>query len=287
MAPSDKKIDENKESEARAVDEAEATADAAMLSNLLQRAPTTEALLSQIDGPSLTSYTAEESTYVGRSLPIVAGGDLEVPIQVPIAGSMVHYEVELKSHDIMFEITAEREEGVTVVKVRTDCVLCVFAFVTCSSHTRFQELSRVKAAESSPLSQKFLVGSVPCLLTFRWDNGFSWMREKVVSYHITVTPPNRESVIKGRRRRAIPCLKAVQDDLQELKVQIQNVTTDKEEKRKRVEKLKKQLEEAEENLQTVEKEETMLVEREALRKEQEKHLLQRVEKGWPDEKASA
>ena len=110
-------MNENRDSEARAVDEAEATADAAMVSHLLERAPTIEALLQQIDGPSLTSYTAEESTYVGRSLPIAAGGDLEVPIQIATAGSMVHYEVEIKSRDIMFEITAEREEGVTIVKV--------------------------------------------------------------------------------------------------------------------------------------------------------------------------
>ncbi|GAX12390.1 hypothetical protein FisN_2Hh221 [Fistulifera solaris] len=252
---------ENSESEARAVDEAEATADAAMVSNLLQKAPTIEALLQQIDGPSLTSYKAEESSYVGHNLPITAGGDLEVPIQIAIAGSMVHYEVELKSHDVVFEIIAEREEGVTVVK----------------------EASRVNVAES-PISQKFLVGSVPCLLTFRWDNGYSWMREKVISYRITVTPPNRDSVIKGRRRRAIPCLKAVQEDLTELKAQTQMVKAEKETKRNLVEKLKKQLHDAQQELENAEKEEAILVEREKLRKEQESALLQRVQKGWPDEK---
>ena len=136
MALPEKKMNENRDSEARAVDEAEATADAAMVPNLLKRAPTIEALLQQIDGPSLTSYTAEESTYVGRSLPIAAGGDLEVPIQVSVAGSMVHYEVELKSHDIMFEITAEREEGVTIVKVRAGqsvsfCFEIWHKFLTC------------------------------------------------------------------------------------------------------------------------------------------------------------
>jgi hypothetical protein len=114
------KWNEHSESEARAVDEAEATADAAMVSNLLQKAPTIDALLQQIDGPSLTSYRAEASTYVGHNLPITAGGDLEVPIQIAIAGSMVHYEVELKSHDVVFEIIAEREEGVTIVKVGAD-----------------------------------------------------------------------------------------------------------------------------------------------------------------------
>lgn len=110
------------------------------------------------------------------------------------------------------------------------------------------------------------------------------MREKVISYHITVTPPNRDSVIKGRRRRAIPCLKAVQDDLQELQRQTKTATADKEAKRKLVEKLKKKLDEAQEDLEMAEKEEKALIERESLRKEQERILRQRVEKGWPDEK---
>ncbi len=139
----------------------------------------------------------------------------------------------------------------------------------------------------SPISQKFLVGSVPCLLTFRWDNSYSWMREKVISYRITVTPPNRDSVIKGRRRRAVPCLKAVQKDLQELKLQTKTAKAEKEAKRNLVEKLKKQLEDAQEDLKNAEKEEAALLEREKLRKEQESALLQRVQKGWPDEKASS
>jgi predicted nuclease with TOPRIM domain len=113
------------------------------------------------------------------------------------------------------------------------------------------------------------------------------MREKVISYRITVTPPNRDSVIKGRRRRAVPCLKAVQKDLQELKLQTKTAKAEKEAKRNLVEKLKKQLEDAQEDLKNAEKEEAALLEREKLRKEQESALLQRVQKGWPDEKASS
>ena len=110
------------------------------------------------------------------------------------------------------------------------------------------------------------------------------MREKVISYHISVTPPNRDSVIKGRRRRAVPCLKALQDDLQELSPKTKTVTAEKEAKRKLVEKLKSKLDEAQEDLEMAEKEEAGLIERETLRKEQERILRQRVEKGWPDEK---
>lgn len=105
--------------EAKAVAEATATADAAFTpSPSLMNASTAHALLKQVDGPSLEKYEGKESVYVGRSVPITAGGSLAVPIQVTTPGSVVEYAVENKQYDIGFGITAEREEGVTIVKVR-------------------------------------------------------------------------------------------------------------------------------------------------------------------------
>ncbi len=104
--------------EAKAVAEATATADAAFIpSPSLLNATTSAPLLKQVDGPSLQSYEGKESVYVGRSVPVAAGGILKVPIQVTTPGSVVEYAVENKSHDFAFGITAEREEGVTIVKV--------------------------------------------------------------------------------------------------------------------------------------------------------------------------
>ena len=68
------------------------------------------------------------------------------------------------------------------------------------------------AETESPLTQKFLVGTVPCLLQFAFSNDYSCMREKVISYKITVTPPSVDSLSAGRRRRAMSCLKAVEED---------------------------------------------------------------------------
>jgi len=104
--------------EAKAVAEATATADAAFTpSASLLNAPTAAPLLKQVDGLSLKAYEGKESVYVGRSVPVSAGGTLKVPIQVTTPGSVVEYAVENKSHDFAFGITAEREEGVTIVKV--------------------------------------------------------------------------------------------------------------------------------------------------------------------------
>jgi hypothetical protein len=111
--------------EAKAVAEATASADAAYTpSASLLNATSPEPLLKQVDGPSLADYfdpdstAGKESVYVGRSVPIAAGGSLTIPIQVSSPGSVVEYSVENKQYDFGFSITAEREEGVTIVKVR-------------------------------------------------------------------------------------------------------------------------------------------------------------------------
>ena len=113
--------------EAKAVAEATATADRAFTpSQSLLNSNSPTALLKQVDGPSLSSYKDTESVYVGRSMPVSAGGSLSVPIQVNTPGSIVEYAAENKSHDIGFGITAEREEGITIVQV---CVLCLFVLL--------------------------------------------------------------------------------------------------------------------------------------------------------------
>ena len=77
------------------------------------------AIMRQVDGlKDLTDYEEKESVYVGRSVPISAGGSLEIPIQVATPGSVVEYAVENKQYDFAFSITAERDESITVVKVR-------------------------------------------------------------------------------------------------------------------------------------------------------------------------
>lgn len=77
------------------------------------------AIMKQVDGlRDLSDYEEKESIYVGRSVPIAAGGALEIPIQVGTPGSVVEYAVENKQYDFGFSITAERDDSVTLVKVR-------------------------------------------------------------------------------------------------------------------------------------------------------------------------
>lgn len=250
------------EMEAQAVDKAKAKSDSSFRpSTTVLNASTSAPLLAAVDGPSLKTYEGKESVYVGRSVPISAGGKLEIPIHVTTPGSVVEYSIELASLDVDVSIQAERDEGITIVK----------------------EMGRLKAAES-PLTQKFLVGAVPCVIQMLFSNEYSWMREKVVSYKITVTPPSAESLTAGRRRRAEACLKAVKEDLGSAQNRLGAAETQKTKLQEEVADLMKTLEEKKKAWKVAEQEAEWLTKRTALRQEQEEALVSRLEKGWPDEK---
>lgn len=133
------------------------------------------------------------------------------------------------------------------------------------------------------MTQKFLVGTVPCVLQFDFGNEFSWMREKLVSYKITVTPPSVESLAAGRRRRAQACLQAVEDDLQTAASRLEAASLQKKSLADNIAQLMVELEEKKKAWQVAEKEEVWLKERKTLRVEQQKLLVHRLQNGWDDE----
>jgi hypothetical protein len=142
------------------------------------------------------------------------------------------------------------------------------------------------AAADSPVTQKFLVGTTPCLLRFTFDNTFSWMREKHVTYKITVTPPSRESLLDGRRRRATSCLKAINEDLMAAESRHGATVADTKKLTSSVKQLERQLHDAQLALAVTIREEESLQQRKTLRLQQQTLLQQRLDNGWEDEKAT-
>jgi hypothetical protein len=109
------------EREAKAVEDAIANADNSFTPTpSLLNAADPNALLQQVDGPDLSNYEVKESVYVGMSVPVALRAVSEVPIHVTAPGSIVEYTIETKHYDICFGVLAEREEGVTIVKVSLD-----------------------------------------------------------------------------------------------------------------------------------------------------------------------
>lgn len=133
------------------------------------------------------------------------------------------------------------------------------------------------------MTQKFLVGTTPCLLRFDFDNTFSWIREKHITYKITVTPPSRDSLLEGRRRRTAACQKAITEDLEAAESRYKATVSDGRKLTTKIQSLETQLRDAQMALAVGIREETLLKERRELRVQQQHLLQQRLDQGWEDE----
>lgn len=147
-----------------------------------------------------------------------------------------------------------------------------------------KEKSRVDASRDGPITGKFLVGSVPCWIRFKFDNEHSWVREKVISYKVTVTPPSLETLYAGRRRRAKACLKAVTDDLKSVDKRRRAANDQQTLLETELEELRLELEQKSKTLQAARDESKWCTERVALRTEQTNLLETRLNNGWEDER---
>lgn len=121
------------------------------------------------------------------------------------------------------------------------------------------------------------------MIKFSFANDYSWMREKVISYKITVTPPSSESLLSSRRTRATKSLKVVDSDLQKLGPKIAAVQKKQMELERQVATLQQQLQDKQKDLETTTQEQVTLKERKVLRQEQARLLQERLKHGWKDE----
>ena len=247
--------------ETRAINEATASADSMYVpSPSLLSSSSPLPLLEQIDGPSLKDYNANPNVYLAHGVPLAAGAKFEVPIHITTGGSVVEYTVESEKNNVTFGITAEREEKETVVK----------ALELVDAHIK-------------PVTGKFLVGTVPCVLVFTYDNLSSWITEKKITYKIVVTPPSKQNILLGRRRRAASALKAVEVDRSSASNRLASARKEKDILTASMARLEKELAKQKESLEVVNKEESFLQSRVQLRTTQCDMLNDRLNNGWEDE----
>ena len=150
-----------------------------------------------------------------------------------------------------------------------------------------QEKSRVDASKDGPITGKFLVGSVPCWIRFKFDNDYSWVREKIISYKVTVSPPSLDTLFSGRRRRAKACLKAVGDDLEAAEKRRRGANDQITMLESELEELKIEIAQKAKSLQAAKDESKWCTDRVNLRTEQKSLLDDRLVNGWADEQALA
>jgi len=228
-------------------------------SDKLLNAASAEAIMEQVDGPSLTNYDNKEATFVGKRVVVKPGGKIEVPINVTAPGSVVQYTVESKGYDIALCVKSTKEGTTNIVR----------------------KLDRLNS-DKKPAKGKFLVTKVPCLINFEFNNEYSWMREKQIQYRITVSPPSVSALQAGRRRRAVACQEVVETELKVVKARWDKVSAQKTALEEEVVKIEQELKAKKMSLDVASKEETWLKTRVELRTTQDKLLTQRLTEGWKD-----
>jgi len=249
------------DAEARAIFEATTQSDLSYVpSPALLSNPSALPLIRQVDGVDLRVYNGSPSVYQAKNIPIARRGRLDLPIYVTSGGSMVEYVIESDGYDIAFGITAERDDKETVVK----------------------DVERAES-QTAAITGKFLVGSVPCALIFIFDNEYSWVREKLISYKITICPPSKDIISAGRRRRATSALKTLQGDKASASSRLSKASAQKVTLSTEISRMEKELEEKKNSLEVATNEEEWLRKRVTLREDQEKMLNSRLNDGWEDE----
>ena len=96
-------------------------------------------------------------------------------------------------------------------------------------------------------------GSVPCTLNFKFENKFSWITE--VTYKIRVIPPSTELLFAGRRRRAAASMDALDNDIGETNMILNEVYSQGNILQNEVDDLTQQVQYMETNLQQTREEE--------------------------------
>jgi len=198
-------------------------------------------LLEQVDGPSLLKYDGKEATYSGRSTKVYGGSTLDIPIRVSAPGSIVEYTIEKKSYDFGLGIIAKLDQGGTTI---------VKPMIPFDGKDVMADRPRQKTQSDQVLVG---AGSVPCTLNFKFENKFSWITE--VTYKIRVIPPSADLLSAGRRRRAAASMQALDNDIGQTNVILNEVYNQGSFLQNEVDTLTQQVQYMESNLQQTREEE--------------------------------
>ena len=199
----------------------------------------TSLLLKEIQGPALTH--SRPQSFSDSHAVVYAARSLDIPVRVDLPGTMIEFSIEKKASEFKFGISGYLEGPGETVPVKK--------FADFSKHSKKKDL----------LEDVLVVGvtNVPCTLTFKFENTYQNLLDKViVNYKIKVTPPSKDEMVGGRNRRAKATIKMFEDELNTLgerktvaKRKVDGLTDE-------IEKLKKELEEKQTSLESLKKEES-------------------------------
>ena len=196
------------------------------------------ALLTELDGDcpydndkdnneddATTSLATTKASYVSQDVRVEAAAILKIPIPIFVTGSKIKYTINIKDYDIRFGIqhqpqrqtantnndndddnndengtNADADDDDNGTKTDEDATIIL---VDPHMVYHLDDPSIVEAPDvAGPEKGEFVMETMEhaSSLVFVFDNSYSWMTEKYVSYSITVTPPYAPQVLQRRDR---------------------------------------------------------------------------------------
>ncbi len=137
----------------------------------------------EVDGSTLSP--SSESTYKATKVPVTYA--LELPLPVVMVGSTVRYAFSTEKDDISFAVYIRHAD----INDESEDV----------EETELLSPERVDSGDG-PITGSFVVTEAPVTVLLSFDNNYSWLRSKVLSYSVTIKPPS-ESVTHGARLERI------------------------------------------------------------------------------------
>jgi len=209
-----------------------------------------QTLIQEVEGPSLQSYQGREPFATEKTVNVNGESSLSVPIQVDVPGSIVSYVVEKRSadfSDFMFGIASRNV--INEVEVVKD----LEPFDTSVKNSGGSAGGR-KTAKRMTDSLLVSAGSAPCTLQFQFENKNPFNVE--LSYSIRVLPPpDKETVVLGRKLRAQACVSLLEEELRELVPKQSAAESDVRRLEQEVESLESSVEEMSKTLRAVKEQE--------------------------------
>lgn len=202
-----------------------------------------------VDGPFLgTRTTSAEQNLTWKCSHMPVKQTFRLPIPVDIAGSIVEYRFQTFDYDIGFSVEFETldENGTLQSNI-------VLEYERYDSHVE-------------PFIQEIELDQ-PGTLVLVWDNAYSWLREKQLSYSVTLQAPSPVGIDKAKCERAYSffseCVTSLTTSTlkqEKLKQHKSNVTKELTFITKQIEQLNQELSKKTEQLQNVLEEEVCVQE---------------------------
>ncbi|GMI62659.1 hypothetical protein ScalyP_jg2648 [Parmales sp. scaly parma] len=238
------------------------------------------AFFSNLD-TKLTSSSSSSQPTSFKSSKVQVTYDLELPIPITIPGSKIKYAFGTENGDISFGLFIQ-----DAASASTKASASASASASANNNAKTNhnantnadiellELTRVDS-HMDPVTGTITIPEA-CVLLLYWDNHFSWLKTKLLSYSVTVIPPSPEQLGAAKVTQLSEVLGGVEKDLKVSCERLSKVREAGSVLAKKKCKLEEELAEVNKHLAVAKSEEGVLLDRKGFREGQKVGLRERL-----------